>query len=159
MRDAGEGTEEGSPTAGLAAARCGGGGRLCAAEDLFIDLGCGDGADGGSSTGGGSDGGSGSGGSARYALHCHFGNEELGSMLRVELITAAQLVPLLEWCRAAPRRFTAAQAWRAAQGGGGGGGGAADGAVAEVPFAMVASVLGVLEWHGFCVRAPKASAQ
>ena len=38
-------------------------------------------------------------------------------------------------------------------------GGAADGAVAEVPFAMVASVLGVLEWHGFCVRAPKASAR
>ena len=79
-------------------------------------------------------------------------------MLRVELITTAQLVPLLEWCRAAPRRFTAAQAWRAAQGGGGDGG-AADGAVAEVPFAMVASVLGVLEWHGFCVRAPKARAR
>ena len=82
-------------------------------------------------------------------------------MLRVELITTAQLVPLLEWCRAAPRRFTAAQAWRAAQGGGGDGGdgGAADGAVADVPFAMVASVLGVLEWHGFCVRAPKARAR
>ena len=78
-------------------------------------------------------------------------------MLRVELITPAQLVPLLEWCRAAPRCFTAAQAWRAAQGGGGSG--AADGSVAELPFAMLASVLGVLEWHGFCVRAPKASAR
>ena len=41
----------------------------------------------------------------------------------------------------------------------GGGSGAADGAVAELPFAMLASVLGVLEWHGFCVRAPKASAR
>ena len=78
-------------------------------------------------------------------------------MRRVELITPAQLVPLLEWCRAAPRRFTAAQAWRAAQGGGGGGV-VVDGAVAELPFAMLASVLGVLEWHGFCMRAPRASA-
>ena len=153
----GEDMGEGSATAGLAAARCGGGGRLCASEDLFIDLGCGDGADGGSGIGGDGDGGSGSGGSARYALHSHFGNEELGSMLRVELITPAQLVPLLEWCRAAPRRFTAAQAWRAAQGGGGGGV-VVDGAVAELPFAMLASVLGVLEWHGFCMRAPRASA-
>ena len=82
-------------------------------------------------------------------------------MLRVEFITPAQLVPLLEWCRAAPRRFTAAQAWRKAQGGGGGaaGGGGADGAVAELPFAVLASVIGVLEWHGFCVRVPKANAR
>ncbi len=136
------------------AARCGGGGRLCAAEDLFVDLGTAPpppheveqpGRSAGRPGGGGGAGAGGGEGAARYALHSHFGGEELGSLLRVELSTPARLVPLLEWCRAAPRRFTAAQAWRAAA--------EAD---AQLPFSEVAAVLGVLEWHGFCVRVLKA---
>ena len=116
------------------AARCGGGGRLVSSSDLMLDLGRGD-----------LDGGSG----ARYALHSHFGGEELGSMLRVELCVSARLVPLLEWCRAAPARFSARQALHAARAG----------AANPAPSAdEVYRTLGVLEWHGFCVRDKKRPA-
>ena len=51
----------------------------------------------------------------RYAIHSHFGGEGLASLLRVEMRVPPAAVPLLEWCRSAPRRFTARRAWRAAR--------------------------------------------
>ena len=70
-------------------------------------------------------------------------------MLRVELCVADRLVPLLEWCRAAPARFSARQALHAARAG----------AAGPMPSAdEVYRTLGVLEWHGFCVRQKKRPA-
>ena len=133
--------EDGGQAQRSGAARCGGGGRLVSSSDVLLDLGRGE-LDGGEEGATRTDG-------ARYALHSHFGGEELGSMLRVELCVATRLVPLLEWCRAAPARFSARQALQAARAGAAGPAPSAD---------EVYRTLGVLEWHGFCVRDKKRPA-
>ena len=120
------------------ATRCGGGERLAATSDLFID-GCDAVGTSRASEGGGAQ----RPGGVTYVLHSHFGGEEMHSLLRVELLTSAELVPLMQWCAAAPQTFTAGQAWR----------GAAE--AMGVAFGTVASVLIALEHNGFCVRAPK----
>ena len=84
----------------------------------------------------------------RYVIHSHFGGDDLASLLRVELRTPPTVAPLLEWCRTAPNRFSARQAWRGAQ---------SKGAPA-LPFELAAVALGALERHGFCRRVPKKGA-
>ena len=69
-------------------------------------------------------------------------------MLRVELRAPPSLAPLLEWCRAAPRRFTARRAWKGARRNG----------AAGMQFETAAAVLGALEQHGFCRRLRRAAA-
>ena len=80
---------------------------------------------------------------ARFVVTSHFGNEEIGSLLRVELHATQELVPLLEWCRTAPDVFTARQARRAARSGD-----APDGP--RLPFSKIAAALRTLCHNGFC---------
>jgi hypothetical protein len=75
--------------------RCGGHERLTGASDLFVDT-C----------------AAASASDAIFVVHSHFGHEELGSLLRLELCTPVALVPLMEWLRTAPSDFSARQAWR-----------------------------------------------
>mmetsp|Transcript_74840 Transcript_74840/g.124808 ORF Transcript_74840/g.124808 Transcript_74840/m.124808 type:complete len:93 (+) Transcript_74840:82-360(+) len=70
-----------------------------------------------------------------YALHVHFGSEELVSLGRIELVAAKPMWSLLDWCCHAPAYFTARQAWEAS---------------GDVSFAIVAKVLHALSFNGFC---------
>jgi len=112
--------------------RCGGHERLTGASDLFVDT-C----------------AAASASDAIFVVHSHFGHEELGSLLRLELCTPVALVPLMEWLRTAPSNFSARQAWRGANSEGA----RPDGALLKVRFKTVAAVLQILERHGYCVFA------
>ena len=112
--------------------RCGGHDRLTGASDLFVDT-C----------------AAASASDAIFVVHSHFGHEELGSLLRLELCTPVALVPLMEWLRTAPSNFSARQAWRGANSEGA----RPDGALLKVRFKTVAAVLQILERHGYCVFA------
>ena len=120
---------------------CGGAERLAASADLFV-----------------SDASSSLPGSrscaprwhARYVLHAQFGSEDLSSLLRIEMRAPQELIPLLEWLRAAPRAFSAKQAWRAAYRGS-----ASTSKPARLSFATAACVLSELERNGFCRRRRK----
>ena len=78
---------------------------------------------------------------ASFVLHSHFGGDEFASSLRVELVVALELVPLVEWLQGAPMFFTAGQAWRDSSSG--------------VAFEAITSVLATLQQNGFCVRCRK----
>ena len=108
--------------------RCGSREMLASPSDLFVD------------------GGIGEVQSLCYVIHSHFGGEDYASQLRVELMAPPAVVPLLEWCRAAPRRFTARQAWRGARHNG----------APDLTFPLAAETLLALERNGFCRRARKA---
>ena len=88
----------------------------------------------------------------RYAIHSHFSGDEMASLLRVEILVPPAAAPLLEWCRRAPRRFSARKAWRGAQDLA-----ASRGEGSRLRFEHAAAVLAALEEHGFCRRAtPRA---
>ena len=112
--------------AGRLPTRCGAAERLTATSDLFPET---------AALRGEAD--------ALFALHSHFGSEELTSLLRVELCTPSALVALMEWLRHAPAEFTARQAWRGGQQARG---------VQALRFETAAAVLHTLEHHGFCLR-------
>ena len=112
--------------------RCGGHERLTGASDLFVDT-C----------------AAASASDAIYVVHSHFGHEELGSLLRLELCTPVALVPLMEWLSTAPSDFSARQAWRGANPEDA----RPDGALLKVRFKTVTAVLQILERHGYCVFA------
>ena len=139
-----EGEESNGPSrGGEFGTRCTAGETLVSSADLMLD------ASGGSRPSAAY--GSGDPSATVYALHSHTttSGDELTSLLRIELLTPRYLLPLMEWCRtAAPSKFSAKKAWRAA-----GGAGALDRPLGEVPsFEDVAAVLSVLEWNGWCNR-------
>ena len=123
---AGEGARGRLPT------RCGAQERLTSAADLFVV----DGSDGVDESG------------AIYALHSHFGSEDLGSLLRVELCAPASLLDLMEWLRGAPSSFTAKEAWQGALQRGA----SLAPPVPRLRFETAASVIGLLERNGYCQR-------